>query len=138
MEVPMSDQTTLDHDDVIALERAYWDAMKAKDGKTTEKLSGETSLVTGMRGVMSIAKAKMGAMTEEGGWALHSYAFEDVAVVTPAPNVAIIAYKVRQSVTMDGKKAEIHAADSSTWVKGPDGWACYAHSENMLDDKKAA
>jgi hypothetical protein len=112
--------------------------MKAKDGGRTAALSGETSLVTGAQGVMSIAKAKMGEMTEEGGWALHSYAFDDIEVATPAPNVAIIAYTVRQNVTMGGKRAELRAADSSTWIKGPNGWECHAHSEAFLDDKKAA
>jgi hypothetical protein len=87
---------------------------------------------------MSIAKAKMGKLTEDGGWALHDYEFDDVEIATPAPNVAIIAYTVRQKVTMDGKTAELHAADSSTWVKGANGWECHAHSETFLEDKKAA
>ena len=77
-------------------------------------------------------------MTEEGGWALHAYEFDDVEVATPASNIAIIAYTVRQSVTMAGKSAELRAADSSTWVKGPKGWECHAHSETFLDDKRAA
>lgn len=134
----MADAATPTPDEIIALETAYWDAMKAKDGDRTAGLSGETSLVTGARGVTSIPKAKMGQMTEEGGWKLHAYAFEDVEVSTPAPNVAIIAYTVRQTVTMDGKTAELHAADSSTWIKGDNGWECHAHSETFLDDKKAA
>ena len=125
-------------DEIIALERSYWDAMKAKDGGRTAELSGDHSLVTGARGVMSIAKDNMGKMTEEGGWALNAYEFDDVEVATPAPNVAIIAYTVRQNVTMNGKTAELHAADSSTWVKGPKGWECHAHSETFLDDKTAA
>ena len=125
-------------EEIIALEKSYWEAMKVKDGGRTAQLSGETALVTGARGVMSIAKARMGKMTEDGNWALHSYEFDDVQVVTPAPNVAIIAYTVRQKVTMDGKSAELHAADSSTWVRGAEGWECHAHSETFLDDKKAA
>ena len=39
--------------EIIALERSYWDAMKAKDGTQTAKLSGEASIVTGARGVMN-------------------------------------------------------------------------------------
>ncbi|MGH6998118.1 MAG: nuclear transport factor 2 family protein [Phenylobacterium sp.] len=134
----MSQASTPTSAEIIALEKSYWDAMKAKDGGRTAALSGATSLVTGAQGVMSIAKAKMGKMTEEGGWALHSYAFDNVEVATPAPNVAIIAYTVRQKVTMNGKTAELRAADSSTWVRGANGWECHAHSETFLDDKKAA
>ena len=123
--------------EIIALEKSYWDAMKAKDGGKTAALSGDTSLVTGARGVMSIAKDKMGKMTEEGDWSLESYSFDDVEVSTPAPDVAIIAYTVRQKVKMNGKTQEMRAADSSTWIRDADGWACHAHSETFLQDAPA-
>ena len=119
-------------DEIIALEKDYWEAMKRKDGKRTAQLSGDGALVTGARGVVSLPKAKMKAMTEEGNWTLESYEFEDVEVISPTPDVAIIAYTVRQSVTMDGKKQELRAADSSTWVRGAKGWECHAHSETFL------
>ena len=119
-------------DEVIALEKSYWDAMKKKDGKRTAELSGPTSLVTGAQGVMSIAKAKMGKMTEDGNWTLESYAFDDIEVSTPAPDVAIIAYTVRQKVILDGKPQDLRAADSSTWIRGAAGWECHAHSEAFL------
>jgi hypothetical protein len=124
-------------DEIIALEKDYWDAMKRKDGKRTSQLSGKTSLTTGARGVASISKSKMGEMTESGDWSLESYDFSDVEVITPTDNVAIIAYKVKQKVTMDGKKQELRAADSSTWIRGADGWECHAHSETFLQDKGA-
>ena len=130
----MTTDTTPTKDDIIALETSYWDAMKAKDGTRTAQLSGKTSLVTGAQGVMSIAKSKMGKMTEDGKWTLESYAFDDVEVTTPAPNVAIIAYTVTQKVTMDGKSQDLRAADSSTWIRGAEGWECYAHSETFLKD----
>ncbi|MBK8545658.1 MAG: nuclear transport factor 2 family protein [Caulobacteraceae bacterium] len=125
-------------DEIIALEKDYWDAMKRKDGKRASQLSGKVSLTTGARGVTSIPKDKMGKMTEEGDWTLESYKFEDVEVITPAPDVAIIAYKVTQKVTMGGKPQELQAADSSTWIRGADGWECHAHSETILQNGKGA
>ncbi|UPT62164.1 MAG: nuclear transport factor 2 family protein [Hyphomonadaceae bacterium JAD_PAG50586_4] len=122
--------------EIIALEKDYWEAMKRKDGKRTAQLSGKVSLTTGARGVTTIPKAKMGEMTEDGHWTLESYEFSDVEVITPTPDVAIIAYKVRQKVTMDGKAQDIRAADSSTWIRGADGWECHAHSETFLQDAK--
>jgi len=104
---------TATKDEIIALEKEYWDAMKHKDGKRTSQLSGKLSLTTGARGVTSIPKAKMGQMTEEGNWTLDAYKFDDIEVITPADDVAIIAYKVTQNVTMDGKKQELRA-DTST------------------------
>jgi ketosteroid isomerase-like protein len=123
-------------DEIVALERDYWEAMKRKDGKRTSQLSGKAALVTGKGGVMTIPKDKMGKMTEEGNWTLESYEFNDIQVVTPAPDVAIIAYTVNQNVTMDGKPQKLRAADSSTWIRGADGWECHAHSETFLQDGK--
>jgi hypothetical protein len=125
-------------DEIVDLEKSYWDAMRKKDGIRTAELSGKTSLVTGVQGVMSISKDKMGKMTEDGNWTLESYVFDEVEILTPTPDVAIIAYTVRQKVTMDGKLQDMHAADSSTWIRGSDGWECHAHSETILKDKKAA
>ena len=129
---------TATKDEIVALEKDYWDAMKRKDGKRSSQLSGKVSLTTGARGVTSILKDKMGKMTEEGDWTLESYKFEDVEVITPAPDVAIIAYKVTQKVTMGGKPQELQAADSSTWIRGADGWECHAHSETILQEGKGA
>lgn len=109
---------TATKDEIVALEKDYWDAMKRKDGARASQLSGKISLTTGARGVTTISKDKMGKMTEDGHWTLESYAFEDVEVITPAPDVAIIAYTVTQNVTMDGKPQELRAADSSTWIRG--------------------
>ena len=61
----------------------------------------------------------MKAMTEKGDWTLESYEFEDIEVTAPAPDVAIIAYTVRQNVTMGGKKQELRAADTSLGFEEP-------------------
>lgn len=119
-------------DEIVALERAYWDAMKHKDGKKTAALSGAQALVTGAQGVARISKDKMGKMTEDGKWTLEAYEFDTVEVVTPAPDIAIIAYTVNQKVTMDGKTQDLRAADASTWIRSANGWECHSHSETYL------
>lgn len=123
-------------DEIVNLEKAYWDAMKAKDGARAAELSADPALVAGAQGVMTIPRGKMGQMTEAGDWTLESYAFDEVQVSTPAPDVAIIAYTVRQKVVMKGEPKELRAADTSTWVRGEDGWRCAAHTETFLQDGK--
>ena len=134
----MSNSAKPAKDEIIGLEKSFWDATKKKDGARAAELSGKTSLVTGANGVMNIPKSKMGKMTEDGKWTLESYSFDNVEVSTPAPDVAIIAYTVRQQVTMDGRSQEMHAADSSTWIHGTNGWECHAHSETILKEQKSA
>ena len=94
-------------------------------------------VVTGMNGVMSIPRTRIGKMTEDGNWTLASCAFDEVEISTPAPDVAIIAYTVKQKVTMDGKLKAFSAADSSTWIRGADGWECHGHSETILSQQAA-
>ncbi len=131
----MADRSKPTKDDILALEKSYWDAMMHKDGDRTAELSGKTSLVTGAQGVMNIPKSKMGKMTEAGDWTLESYDFDDVEISIPADDVAIIAYTVRQKVTMNDRPQELRAADSSTWIRGLAGWECHAHSESILSGK---
>lgn len=130
----MTTDTHPTKEEIIALETSYWDAMKAKNGARTSQLSGKVSLVTGAQGVMSIAKDEMGKMTEEGKWTLESYTFDEIAVTTPTRDVAVIAYTVNQRVNMDGKSQNLRAADSSTWIRGANGWECHAHSEAFFKD----
>ena len=134
----MTPDTKPTKDNIIALETSYWEAIKAKDGTRTAQLSGKTTLVTGAQGVTSIAKSEMGKMTEDGKWTLESYAFDEIAVTTPTPDVAVIAYTVNQKVIIDGKSQNLRAADSSTWIRGADGWECHAHSETFLKDNSKA
>ena len=47
---------------------------------------------------------------------------------------AVIAYKVRENLTVDGKKLTLEAADASTWVRDGDGWKCALHTESVLGD----
>ena len=123
---------TATKDEIVSLEKDYWNAIKRKDGKRTSQLSGEVALTTGAHGVTTIPKEKMGKMTEDGSWTLESYELDNVEVVIPSEDVAIIAYTVKQKVTMDGKQQELRAADTSTWIRGADGWECHAHSESFL------
>jgi hypothetical protein len=120
-------------EEILRLETAYWDAMKAKDGTKAAALSGDPSLVSGVQGVMSIPRSKMRELTESGDWELFSYVFEDVQFLSPTNDVAIIAYTVRQKVRMNGEDKDFMAADTSVWVREGEGWRCHAHSESMLN-----
>jgi ketosteroid isomerase-like protein len=138
MEAAMPKDQKASKDDIIELEKSYWDAMKSKDGTKTAALSGKASLLINPFGVMRIANDKMGKMTEESNWNLKSYTIEDAQVEFPTADVAIIAYTVKLKATMNGKPQDLRAAESSTWLLGPDGWKCHAHSEVYLTDKEAA
>ena len=119
--------------EIIGLEKDFWDAIQRKDGKRTSELMGTVALTIGARGVASIPRGKMAELTAEGKWTLDAYHFDNIEVVTPTPDVAIIAYVVNLNVTMDGKQQVLRAADSSAWVRSDNGWQCHTHSETLLN-----
>ena len=49
-------------------------------------------------------------------------------------DVAVIAYRVKELLTVDGKPITIDAADSSTWVRRNGQWVCALHTEALIGD----
>ncbi len=122
------DQPMPSTDEIVRLEKAYWDALKAKDGRRAAALSGRTNMITGPLGVRNIGQDLMRQMTEDGDWEIQSYAFDQIEVSIPSPDVAIIAYTVRQKARIGSEVKETRAADLSLWIRDADGWKCHAHS----------
>jgi hypothetical protein len=73
-------------------------------------------------------------MLQAGGWTLHEFTLSDVQVRVLGDDAAIIAYKVKELLTVDGKSLTIEAADSSTWVRREGQWVCALHTEALAGD----
>jgi len=115
------------------LEARFWQSMVDKDPDTAMTMIADESLIAGPAGVMKITPEKYGEMTEQGKWTLKTFDFDDLEVVFPTDDVAVIAYKVHQTGDMDGKAMDLRCADTSTWVKQAGAWKCSAHTETILD-----
>jgi hypothetical protein len=78
----------------------------------------------------------MGKMTTEGKWQLDEYTFDEsnAQVRMLSDDVAIVAYKVNERVTVDGKKLPVEAHDASVWVKRDGKWLCALHTESLSGD----
>ena len=121
---------------VLDLERRFWNAMKAKDGKTAARMTDDGCIVVGAQGVSAIDSAKMGALTEEGKWELQQYSFDEknAQVRFIGDDVAIVAYKVNERVVVDGQTLPVNANDSSVWVRRNGEWLCALHTESLVGD----
>jgi ketosteroid isomerase-like protein len=115
------------------LETRFWQSMVDKDPDAAMAMMADDGLVAGPSGVMRITPKKYGEMTREGDWTLKSFEFDDLEVVFPADDVAVIAYKVHQTGAMKGKTMDLRCADTSTWVRQDGAWKCSAHTETILD-----
>ncbi|MEJ0011360.1 MAG: nuclear transport factor 2 family protein [Bauldia sp.] len=121
-------------DDILALEHRFWQSMIDKDAAAGAALTAEPSLVTGAQGVGRIDRKMFEKMMTGATWTLHKYEFSDVKVEKVTDDVAVIAYKVREELTVDGKPLTMEAADASTWVRKDGAWVCALHTESVLGD----
>ena len=124
--------------DIIDLEKRFWDTMKTKDADTATAMMAEESVVIGPQGASKIVRGDFARMMEGSKWTLESYNLSKVEVLFPSEDVAVIGYTVQQNGKMDGKPYDMQAADSTTWVRQGDEWLCVLHTETPLEQKKAA
>jgi Domain of unknown function (DUF4440) len=108
--------------ELLALERQYWRAMQEGDGETAAQ------------GVGKLDRATLAGMLKGGSWKLTSFELSSPVVLSITDDVAVVAYKVHEELTVDGKALAFDAADSSTWVKRGGSWVCAAHTEAIAGD----
>jgi hypothetical protein len=122
--------------DLLDVEKRFWDAMKTKDAQTAQDMTDDGCIVVGAQGVSAIDGKTMGKLTAEGKWELQQYTFDpkNSQVRFIADDVAIVAYKVNERVTVDGKTLPIEANDSSVWVRRDGEWRCALHTESLSGD----
>ncbi|MBO9581243.1 MAG: nuclear transport factor 2 family protein [Sphingobium sp.] len=123
-----------DKQEIIDLENRFWKTMIDKDVETATAMMADKSIVTGAQGAATIDNQAFGKMMREGKWTLESYTFSDVQVEFPAPDVAVIGYKVSERLILDGEPLTMDAADASTWIKRDGQWQCALHTESVLGD----
>ena len=126
-------QTTLEKE-LLVLENRYWQAMKDKDVDTALSLSADPVIVTGAQGVARLTKDRFASMMQTEQWSLKDYTLSDVQVQRLGRNVAVVAYKVVEDLTVDGKPVTLEASDASTWIRKDGEWRCALHTESVSGD----
>ncbi|MGZ3331835.1 MAG: nuclear transport factor 2 family protein [Gemmatimonadaceae bacterium] len=119
---------------LIDHEKQYWQAIKDRDVPAAMRLTDDPCIVTGAQGVARITRTAFAGMLQAGGWTLHEFTLTDVQLRLLGDDVAIIAYKVKELLTVDGKSLTVEAADSSTWVRREGQWVCALHTEALIGD----
>jgi uncharacterized protein (TIGR02246 family) len=128
----MADRTLAN--ELFDLEKQYWQAMKEKDVDAAMRLSDEECIVTGAQGVGRINRQSLGQMLQSAPYTLHDFELKDPEVRALGDDVAILAYKVHEELTVDGKPVKLDAADASTWVRRGGRWLCALHTESIAGD----
>jgi hypothetical protein len=118
--------------ELLNLEKQYWEAIRNRDGATATRLSDARCVVVGPQGIGRLDRQALAGMVENPPYELKKYRLDDdVHVSTIADGVALIAYKVSEEVIVEGELKKIDAYDSSIWVRRDGGWVCAAHTETL-------
>jgi hypothetical protein len=121
--------------ELLELEKRYWQALKDGDVDTATRLTDDPCIVTGAQGVEHLDRQTLAAMLKAAPYSLHRFELKDDAQVRLLrDDVAIVAYTVREELTVEGKPVTLEAADTSTWVRRDGGWVCAMHTEAIAGD----
>ncbi len=123
-------------DDILDLERRFWNTMRDKDGAAAASMTDTTCVLVGAQGVSSIDPASMTKMMQHGQWTLKRYDFDpkSVQVRFIDDDTVIVAYTVNEDLEVEGKALPLQAHDSSVWVRRSGEWVCALHTESVAGD----
>jgi hypothetical protein len=121
--------------ELVELETAYWQALKDGDTAALSRLTDFPCLVLGAQGVMSVDEAHLSAIIESASWSIDAFAIaDDFEVRLLTDDIALVAYKVHEELTVEGEPVAVDAADASVWVRRQGHWRCAMHTESHLGD----
>lgn len=119
---------------LISREQDYWMAIKEKDAGVAARLSDDPCMVVGAQGVRELSKGVLADMLEASTYELQSFTLDDVHFRRLGDDVAALAYRVNEDLTVDGERIRLQAFDSSVWMKRNGEWVCVVHTESPAGD----
>ena len=121
--------------DLLELEKQYWQAIKDKDVSTVVQLTDDPCVIAGAQGIGSVDRKALARMVQAATYTLDDFkVMDDAKVRLLRDDVAILAYRVREELTVEGKPVTLEAADTSTWVRRDGRWLCALHTESIAGD----
>jgi hypothetical protein len=128
--------TTITDQEVLRLERDFWDAIRDRDVRTASRLTAEDSTIVGASGVSGVDPRSMGKLLEAAPYVIKDYRIEPQSLRTTrlCDDAVAVSYRVHEDLEVDGKPVKLDAFDSSVWKKTDDGWACVLHTESIAGD----
>ena len=120
--------------ELLGLEKRYWQAIKDKDIDAAKRLTDFPCIVAGAKGVGSVDENMFGQIMKSANYTLNRFEIKDEKIRMLRDDVAVVAYQVREELTVDGKPVTLNASDLSTWVRRDGRWVCAAHTESVAGD----
>jgi hypothetical protein len=127
---------TISDQELLTLERDYWDAVKDRDARTVGRLTAEDCMIAGARGVSAVDAREMGKLIEAATHRIIDYRIDpkSTRITHICDDTVAIAYGIHEDLEVDGKPVKLDAHDVSVWKKGDTGWTCVLHTESIAGD----
>ena len=131
-----NNRTLISDQELLELEKSYWDAMKHRDARTAGRLTAEDSTIVGASGVSGIGSREIGKLVETAPWRIRDYRIDQgsTRITRLCDDAVAISYKVTEDLEVDGKPVKLEAYDASVWKKDATGWTCVLHTESIAGD----
>ena len=121
--------------ELLDLENQYWQALQDQDAGAVERLTDDTCIVAGAQGVGQMSNRDIARMMKSPTYTLQSFELEDGAQVRLlSADIAVVAYRVSEKLTVQGQPVSLQAADTSTWIRRNGRWRCALHTEALTGD----
>jgi len=118
-------------DELLALEKTYWDGVKQKDAAVAAKLTADSVVYVGSTGVAQMPRNEIASMAEASDAAIIDYTFDtgSIKVAPIGEAAAVIAYRVSRTSERNGKKEKLVTFDSTVWQRKGTSWQAVMHTE---------
>jgi uncharacterized protein (TIGR02246 family) len=127
--------TTSIENEIVDLEKQYWQALKDKNAEAALRLTDDGCILTGAQGAMRIDPKQFETLVKTAPYTIHSFEIEGEPLVNVlSDDVVIVAYQVTEKMTVEGKPVTLKAADATTWVRRNGRWRAALHTESILGD----
>jgi len=121
--------------ELLELERQYWQAMQDRNIEAAVKLTEFPCIVAGASGTMRVERPAFEKMMLDSSYRIQKIELDPKAEVRLlTDDVAVVAYKLTEEVTVGGERLKVEAADASTWVRRKGQWRCAVHTESIQGD----
>ena len=128
--------STITDQEVLTLERDYWDAVKDRDARTVGRLTAGSARSPVHRGVSAVDAREMGKLIEAATHKIIDYRIDPktTRITHLSDDVVAIAYGIHEDLEVDGEPVQLDAFDVSVWKNGDTGWTCVLHTESIAGD----
>jgi ketosteroid isomerase-like protein len=126
-----------DQDDIIAMEKRFWQTLVDGSTDVAVGMLSEPALMVSQHGAMQFDHDGYRKMADNDEYKLLSYALSNMQVLRPTDDVAILTYEVDQTTKEKDREVRMRVSDSSTWVRRDGRWLCAIHTESPMTSPPA-